>query len=69
MPKLTADTITTEQIRGLRKTAADPTELRHAEVASSDYYRMMAPITWREAREHCVEILNARAAKQENGET
>jgi hypothetical protein len=63
MPKLTTDTITAEQIRELRTTAADPTELRHAEVAGSDYYRMTAPITWRVARAHCAVILNIRAAK------
>lgn len=63
MPKLTVDTITIEQIRDLRKTAADPTELRHAEVAGSDYYQVMAPTEWREARALCAKILNARAAK------
>lgn len=53
-------TITDKQILELKQTARNPTELCEAEMASSEFHRVMGHKRWLEARIRCAEILNAR---------
>lgn len=57
MDKLTADTVTDDQIRKLRA-HPDATVRNEAEHAASEYHRVMGPARWREARQHCADVIN-----------
>lgn len=67
---VTGDTISSDDVRYLIRTARDATELRHAEVAASDFYKVTAPNEYKAARASCAEIFNARiVAAQKAGRT
>lgn len=59
-PRITADTITDEQIRELRRTSGDPRVIDTCDEALWDEHIVSVEIT--RARARCAEILNARAA-------